>query len=648
MLLLVVGHLTAALGVPLGLIGAAVACRLAGLPAAPVRRQDVWWTVIALLVALIWLLYNVRYAAQDVYVTRDPATYTITGQWLVHHSSLQIHAMPQIFGDPSGRVIASGSFAEVGKGVLNVQGVHLLPVFLGLSGSMFGTTGLLATNTMLTTLALVVFFGLARRVVGSRFALLAMLAFALSMPLIFVGRDAYAEPLTMLVLMGSLLFLQRAWLSRRARDWALAGLAAGVSTCVRVDSYGALIGVVTAATVYVALAKPAARREVLRHAAALALGAAVPLALGWLDLTQLSRQYYHSQHGNITHLAALLGLVTLLTPVAVWLMWQTRLRRWLASAQLARRAPQVMAVVIALVFVALATRPSWQTTHGPLRSDLENMQRRWGAAVDGTRTYNEQTLRWQALYFGWPTVVLAFAGYAVLITHFVRRRAYQLSGVLVMGLTMSALYLYNCEVAPDQPWAMRRYVPVVTPLMFIAAGAALRAAWRHRGVAVIALRPLVVALAIYAVVFPLGVSGPMRHVREESGQLAQLKAICTAVGKHGAIIEADPATIFGYGQTVRSFCNVAAIGLPRATPADLATAGAAVRAHGLVPYVLGQNPGETGGQPGHAFSVVTVQRWPNQINKAPEEADSQQYAIWLSVIAEDGTLQPVPPLRSGS
>ena len=40
---------------------------------------------------------------------------------------------------------------------------------------------------------------------------------------------------------------------------------------------------------------------------------------------------------------------------------------------------------------------------------------------------------------------------------------------------MSALYLWTSEVAPDQPWAMRRYVPVVLPLMLIAAGAALRA-----------------------------------------------------------------------------------------------------------------------------------------------------------------------------
>ena len=51
--------------------------------------------------------------------------------------------------------------------VLNAQGDHLLSVFLGLSGRMFGTTALLATNCcVITALALFVFFGLARRIVG--------------------------------------------------------------------------------------------------------------------------------------------------------------------------------------------------------------------------------------------------------------------------------------------------------------------------------------------------------------------------------------------------------------------------------------------------------------------------------------------------
>jgi hypothetical protein len=325
----------------------------------------------------------------------------------------------------------------------------------------------------------------------------------------------------------------------------------------------------------------------------------------------------------------------------VLLVVRTRLRDALRSPAFARHFPRVAAAVLAVVFVVLASRPAWQTTHGVFNPDLVNMQIRWRAAVDGTRTYNEQTLHWQALYYGWVTVAVAFAGYGVLLAMLVRRRRYELGALLGMGLPMSALYLWNCEVSPDQPWAMRRYVPVIIPLFLIAAAAAVRWAWRRTQGRRWVIRPLVAAVVVYAVVFPFMVTWPMRHVREENGQLAQLNAICTAVGKDGAVVEADPATIFGYGQSVRSFCGVPAIGLPGASPRQLADVAAAVRAHGRVAYVLAQNAALAGGDPHDAFAVVHVQRWPNQIDKAPNQPDHQEYAVWLSRVDPSGRLVPL-------
>lgn len=663
MFLLVSGHFSAALGVPLGLIGAGVGCWLAGLPDRPVEMRDGVFTVVALLVAVVWFAYNVQYTAQDVYNTRDPAGYTITGQWLVHHGSLQIDTTPGVFGPPPGGALASGSFALVDiEGILNPQGDHLLPALLGLSGRMFGTTALLSTNVLLAALALIGFFALARRVVGPVFGLMAMLALALSTPFIYVGRDAYTEPLSMLFLMGSLLFALRAWSSRRPQDWAVCGLAAGAATCVRVDGYGALVGIVAAITLYVGVARDNDRRTALRGAGALLLGAAAPVVLGYLDLTHLARQYFQSQHANITHLIGLLVLLVLLSPVCVWLLWHARVRDWLTSERFARRTPQVAALVLTLVFVALATRPAWQQTHGGCHPDLANMQKISNVAVDCTRSYNEQTLRWQALYFGWPTIVLGFVGYGLLIVDLVRRRRYELVAVLAMGLPMSALYLAASEVAPDQPWAMRRYVPVIIPLFLVAAGAALRCAWKWSGRHRIVLRPLVRSLVVvgflFVVLFPWSVAWPVRHLREERGQLKQLQAICKAVGKDGAIIETDRQTVFGYGQSVRSFCNVPAIGIIDAPRSELAAIAVAVRAHGRVPYVLGQcdpprsstgptctGPDGTGRTSAVAFSTVVVTRWPTKINSTPEAADIprylQHYSVWLARLDESGRPQPV-------
>ncbi|MDT4893823.1 MAG: hypothetical protein QOE97_2858 [Pseudonocardiales bacterium] len=647
MALMLAGHFSGALAAALGVVGSALAVAVCGLRTEFAARVDVRWTLVAAAVVLVWLVWNLHYTAEDVYATRDPAAYTISGQWLTNHPSLQIATHPEIFGNPPGGEWGTGSYAVVDRGgILNGQGNHLLPVLLGVSGSVFGVGALLATNTVLTALALFVFFGFARRVVGPRLALVAMTAFAVSMPVIYVGRDSYTESLAMLFVVGSLAFVHRAHTSGRLADWLLAGLLGGLVTCARVDGYLALVGLVAAGAAVAALAPPGLRSAAVRRSLALAGGAALPVVLGWIDLTHVSRQYYHAQHGNIVHLLAALGVAVLVAPVFVLAVWRTSLGRWLATARARRRTTRALTALIVLAFAALATRPAWQITRGPRQLDLENMQRRWGVPVDGTRTYNEQTVHWLAMYYGWPTVVLAAAGYVLLVRDLLLRGRRALVALLTAGLATSALYLWTSEVAPDQPWAMRRYVPVVLPVLLVAACVAIGALWRqHRARRL--MRGGAIAGVIAMIAIPAAVSWPMRSVREEVPQRAQLEAICTAVGRSGAVVEVDAATIFGYGQSIRSFCNVPAIGLTSASTAQIAEMSRAVRATGRTLFVLGQNPDETGGQPGRAFDVVIVQRWPTQINKAPRQPDQQQYAVWLSQVGADGVLRPVPPVRSG-
>jgi hypothetical protein len=645
MVLLLLGHFDAAIAVPLGCLGAVAAAWFCGVPARAAGRIELGCTLAAIAAAAAWVGYNVRYTAQDVYATRDPATYTITARWLVDHESLQIHAQPGIFGSPPGGIIASGSYAQISGDVLNVQGNHLLPALLALSARLFGTGALFTTNVVLTGLALLVFYGLARRVVDARLALVAMVGLAVSMPLIYVGRDTYSEPLAMLFLMGSLALVHRGFTSRRLADFALAGLVGGSATMVRIDSYGALIALVVAAIVVASVGNGYRRRE--RYAAALALlaGAAVPTLIGWLDLAKLARQYYDAQHHNIILLLVALGSVAAVSPAVVWIAHRNPARRWLSGTRTRTVLTLVINALLVLTSVALATRPLWSTTRGVRNLNLENMQRRWGAPVDGTRTYNEQTVHWLALYVGWPTLVLAVAGYALLVSSVLRRRDYALAAVVTMGLTMSALYLWSPQIAPDQPWAMRRYVPVVLPLLVVAAVAALQQVWQW-GRARAAGRPIVALACVYLVAFPAWVSWPMRHVRDEVPQLPQVQAICAAVGSRGAIVEVDAAAIFGYGQTLRSFCNVPTIGLVGATPDQLAAVKRSVTAHGRVLYVLSQDPARAqyaAGSTPPAFSRVVVQRWPTQINKAPDTADGQTYTMFLSTVDDAGFAHPVPP-----
>ena len=648
MILLLAGAFTAPVALPFGLVGAAAAVWVCGLPAEPATRRTLLCTGAAALITLAWFAYNVRYYAQDVYATRDPATYGITARWLMDHSSLNIHVHPEVFGSPSGSTLDSAGFQVVSRGTLHAQGNHLLPALMSLAGSVFGTTALLQANVALGALALFVLFGLARRIVGAPLALLVMTTLAVSMPFVYVSRDAYSEPLLLLFLMGGLALLHRAIISGRVADFALAGFVAGCSAMVRVDSYGALLAVVFAAIAVVAVAGVGRRRAAAVRAAAVIAGAVAPILVGWFDLTQLSREYYGQLHRNITlQLLALFALVVA-GPAIAWLAWRPALRARLAAADAQRRITTAAAVLLVAGFAFLASRPLWQETHvARLNGNLEKMQRASGVPVDGTRLYNEQAVNWQAMYLGWPTVVLAVAGYAVLVAALVRHRCYALVGTLVMGLIMSGLYLWDCQIVADQPWASRRFVPVVIPLLLVAAAAALRALWSWQR-ALVWARALAVVAGALMVAVPASITQPMAQVRDEAGQLRQLRAICAAVGSDGAVVELDRDTKAGYGQAIRSYCGVPTIAVVGAVPAQLASIRAAVTAHGRTLFLLSEDPATTHYATSGAvapFSTVTVQRWPSVINRAPTAPSFRTTVVFLSTVDDAGLAHPVPAAR---
>ncbi|PZS12489.1 MAG: hypothetical protein DLM57_18805 [Pseudonocardiales bacterium] len=645
MILLLAGAFTAPAAIGLGVVGALAAMVVSGLPAEPVTRRSVQFTGAAAVLAVAWFAYNVRYYAQDVYATRDPAVYGLTARWLMEHSSLNIPVHADVFGTPPGATLQAAGFQTVSPGTLHAQGNHLVPALMSLAGSTSGATALLQANVALGALALFVLFGLARRIVGAPLALLVMTTLAVSMPFLYVSRDAFSEPLMLLFLMGGLALLHRAVTSWRVADFALAGFVAACSGMARVDSYGALLAVVVAAIAVAASAGAAERGAATLRGVAVIAGGVVPVLLGWLDLAQLSRQYYGQLHNKVMlQLLALLALVVA-GPAIAWLGRRPELRARLVADGTRRRITVAAAAALLAGFAFLASRPLWQQTHTAVANvNLENMQRLSGVQVDGTRLYNEQSVNWQASYLGWSTVLLAAVGYPVLVAALVRRRCYALVGTVVMGLIMSGLYLWDCQIVADQPWASRRFVPVVIPLLLVAAAAALRALWSwQRGLYWARAIAVVAAGSMLAV--PLWITAPVAQVREEGGQLAQLQAICAAVGRNGAVVTMDLSTNDGYAQAIRSYCGVPTIAVLGAGPEQLVPIRAAVAAHGRALFLLSQDPATTRYASGLAvmpFSSVTAQRWPNVINRAPTAPTRARTVVFLSTVDAAGLARPVP------
>jgi hypothetical protein len=231
-----------------------------------------------------------------------------------------------------------------------------------------------------------------------------------------------------------------------------------------------------------------------------------------------------------------------------------------------------------------------------------------------------------------------------------------------MGGAMSALYLWTAQITPDQPWASRRFVPVVIPVLLLAAGLTVVTLWRARPETAGAsgpfsalwrllgrwARPVGVLAAAAIVIIPAVVTFPVRTAREQYPVLGQIQAICRATGPQAAFVMIDAATRAQYQQTVRSYCDVPAIGMINASPTQLATMVAAVRAHGRTLYALSTIPAPlhvVAGTPTppRPFSSFPIQRFPQAIDAAPSKARHDQATVYLGQVQPDGLLRLLPP-----
>jgi Dolichyl-phosphate-mannose-protein mannosyltransferase len=659
MILLLAGHFRPAPVLITGVVGAAVAVWLRGVDVEQPDGSSVRYTGYAAGGVVVWFLANVGFTGQNVYATRDPATYNITARWLMDHGTLHIPTNPAVFGAPGGTMnCGTWAFCNGGAGFSPVngnqvysQGNHLMPALGAVIGWIFGTQGMFRANLILGALALFVFFGLVRRVVGAPWALLAMVIIAVSMPMLYVSRDMYSEPLMMLFLMGALSMLYRATSTRRVRDFALAGFVAGCSAMVRIDAYGALLSILLAAIVLTGVAAAGTRRGAAIRGLALIVAGLASTLVGWLDVTRLSYGYYRDTRKNIVleEKGALALLVV--GVIAIALVWRPGVRTWLARERTRRLLTSVLTGALILAFLVFLSRPLWSTTHGAVNNvTLAIWQQQSGVKVDGTLLYNEKALSYIASYYSWVTIVLAVAGYALLLRMLVRRRDYGLTAILGMGLTMSALYLWDWQITADQPWGMRRFVPVIIPLLVLAAMVglkALRALQPRADGARKGLRVVGVLAPIAMLAMPIAITAPMVAVREEEPQYKQVQAICAAVGSRGAVLEIDLSTLNAYGQTMRSYCDVPSLGLVNATPTQLAAANAAAHAAGRRLYVMWQ-PSPHPPQPALAansstapFSTVIVQRWPDVVGHPPRKKGGREVTIDLATVGAGGLLVPV-------
>jgi hypothetical protein len=418
----------------------------------------------------------------------------------------------------------------------------------------------------------------------------------------------------------------------------------------RIDGFFFLLAVPVVAAVELAGAPPGRRGRRLRRVGALLVGVAVPATVAMANLVQLSPAYLRGLDAELRTIAAAAAATVVLGTAAVILCWTTGLPRRVVAW--AGWLPAAGAGAVVLLAGVAASRPLWQVGRTPEapRSQTDYiafLQAAGGLAVDGTRSYAEQTLAWLSWYWGPPVVVLGVAGTALAVHRLLARGDRRLVAPLAMFLSTSLLYLTAPSIVPDQVWAMRRYLPVAIPGFLVASAAALSLLARRSGTG----RVAALVLAGGLVLFPATGSARLVTLREGVPQLAEVQHLCAALPADAAVAVTGPLGVT-YQQTVRSYCDVPVAGLRQPTRDRLARLEAAARVHGRRLHLLATDRAALASDAASTgvfwepISCVGIVHLNAVVERAPDAWGVERRALLLGVVSELGTVTPVPATRS--
>ncbi len=386
--------------------------------------------------------------------------------------------------------------------------------WVGLGNLAGGLTASLYVVPIFGALSVGAAFMLGRELFGRWAGILGALLLAASYTQLWWSRQPSSEVLTQFFILSGL-WLAARFLSdddigrRRALTGILAGTLLGGAMLVRVDAFLA-VAAVPLAVCYDWLTQRS-WRPVLRRWMPLAAPLALFAGAALLYVNTIGGRYLYliyTSHGLDRALTLLpyAGGVALVAAGGLWLF----LRRWGAgTGRLLALYGRQVSFIIALGFAGVVL---WGYFIAPVpESSLP--------AVSGDfNAYRSHILVRLTWFITPPVAALGLAGCVLVAARVTTAKALFLGAVLAFGV----LYALVPNVAPDLPWATRRFVPAVFPGVALLAGYAAvetgklvcRSWSRRAGVAVSA------ALAALALGFTVYVTAPLLQFRELAGTVA--------------------------------------------------------------------------------------------------------------------------------
>ncbi len=437
---------------------------------------------------------------------------------------------------------------------------HLFPAFGAFLFQAMGVRGALASPVVFGVMGTLAALFALRRIFGPAAGLLGALLLCLNVLQAWFARYPVSEPMTQFLVLSGL-FAFALWEERRSPALAaIAGAFLGLTLLARIDS--------------VLLVVPLLAWLVLRRAQG-ALGARetypllLPVALlafhAFLHAGFWSRKYlleiatrpYWRQPALVWLLgaAAAIGLILAVHRLA------PRLRARLGPRASALRAG-ISALAVVLALYAYAVRPALSAWAG---ADGNDPARALAAApmlhalgFHKLAAHDAQSL----VRLGWFVTPLGLAlGLLGIVIALREWRPRYLFPLLTLA-TFSLFYFYKIRVYADYYFAMRRFVPVILPLVIGLAAFAITRIARRPGV------PRVVAAgmaAVVAVVYAQDMLPTLRH-REWAGAVRFVDDVARRFGPRDVVIFEQPRSIHLLSLPLWAIHGVNALELARFNP----------------------------------------------------------------------------------
>lgn len=435
---------------------------------------------------------------------------------------------------------------------------HLWPATLATAYDLGGRTGLFNLTPLLALGAVALLFLATRRAFGLVAATVAAGLLAVNELQVWQAKFPTAESLSEFLYAGALLAIVLALRTRWRPAAAIAGGLVGVGFLARPE------GIVVVGLAAIGLALLWALDRIDGRATAFAVGLAPLLLFATYEAYGRGSRYAGAQEGLPSFAQAMAGAV-LLVLAAVALRLVTARGPAVVERARALDTDRVLAVLgYGLVgLFALFLAVAW------FRHRLFGANYRINKAGDRTRGFDELNLRRLAIFL--TPLALAAAVGALLVG--VRRRWDAARWVLVLpGLLIAPVLIWEPHIAPDLMWWGRRYLPMVVPTLLVLVGVAAALLWERRGSAqsLVRIGTAVVVLALGA--YMLRQSSDLWGHEEFGGSLEVIDQLDAVAGGEDVAFVWYPGStqVTNFAMTPFTWLGLPALtGSPRPTPEGL-------------------------------------------------------------------------------